>query len=315
LTNVTLHEGDSLEVIPRLVARGVVVDAVVTDPLNGKGFMSMAWDGTGIAFRPETWAIIATLLRPGGFLLAFGGTRTSHRMVCAIEDAGFVIQDTIMWLYGSGFPERKDMLKPAFEPICLAYKPAGKRLLAVDECRIPATQRDARGNHSPRPTNAAATSYDLGSGYAIGKTDVGRWPANIIHDGSDEVLEAFPESLGQQGDVRGTEPSQRLGKNGIYGLAGSKRPAHPRRDTENGATNFGALPEMRREATSAARFFYCAKAGKQDRWGSKHPTVKPVELTAISSSWYVRLEEHSLIRSLEVERLRSRRWQKAEMPS
>src|SRR5712671_1554919 len=113
MTTRVIH-GDMLEVIPQLVADGVVVDAVVTDPPyalvgasdRGKykmnavatnklgrivgGFIGCSWDN-GIAFRPETWATIATILRPGGFLLAFGGTRTHHRMVCAIEDAGFVI--------------------------------------------------------------------------------------------------------------------------------------------------------------------------------------------------------------------------------
>jgi DNA modification methylase len=117
-----------MAVIPQLVAEGVVIDAIVTDPpyhltdhqnkFKGKcaelasdrnqgaigrlarGFMNQIWDGGDLAFRPETWATVATVLRPGGFLLAFGGTRTSHRMICAIEDAGFVIQDTIMWLYG-----------------------------------------------------------------------------------------------------------------------------------------------------------------------------------------------------------------------
>ena len=157
---VRVEHGDCLEVIPRLVAEGVVVDSIVTDPpynlvsvargqtpgsvaaakdvfsrVKAGGFMGLGWDSTGIAFNAETWRIIGTILRPGGFLLAFGGTRTAHRMVCAIEDAGLVIQDTIAWLYGSGFPKRRDMLKPAMEMICVAYKPGGKRTLQVDECR------------------------------------------------------------------------------------------------------------------------------------------------------------------------------------
>jgi site-specific DNA-methyltransferase (adenine-specific) len=160
---------DALEAIPKLVEKGVLVDSVVTDPPYhltatvkrfgnnesapaqfgkdgamkrlSKGFMGKTWDGGDIAFRPETWVTISSIMRPGAFLVVFGGTRTYHRMACAIEDAGFVIQDCIMWLYGSGFPKRRDMLKPAYEPIVLAYKPGGKRTMQVDECRIGLRER------------------------------------------------------------------------------------------------------------------------------------------------------------------------------
>lgn len=125
---IAIHHGDCREIIPAL---GVTVDAVVTDPpyhlvaiaerskypvKYGKdgamqrllgGFMNQSWDGGDIAFRPETWATIGSVLRPGGFLVAFGGTRTHHRLACAIEDAGFVIQDTLMWLFATGFPKHK----------------------------------------------------------------------------------------------------------------------------------------------------------------------------------------------------------------
>ena len=76
-----------------------------------KGFMGKQWDGGDVAFRPETWAAVLRVLKPGAHLLAFGGTRGFHRMVCAIEDAGFEIRDTIMWLYGSGFPKSHDVSK------------------------------------------------------------------------------------------------------------------------------------------------------------------------------------------------------------
>src|SRR3954464_5001780 len=92
----------------------------------------------GIAFNFETWGAIRDSLKPGGHLLAFGGTRTWHRLACAIEDAGFVIQDTLAWIYGTGFPKRRTQLKPGYEPIIMAYKP-GKRELRIDECRIAAT--------------------------------------------------------------------------------------------------------------------------------------------------------------------------------
>jgi site-specific DNA-methyltransferase (adenine-specific) len=273
LGDATLYAGDCLEVLPNLG----LVDAVVTDPpyhlvdshsraarqfrpgtpmqRPARGFMGKAWDGNDIAFRPETWASVARALRPGGFLLAFGGTRTQHRMVCAIEDAGFVVQDTIAWLYGTGFPKNKALLKPAFEPICVAYKPGGKRTLQVDECRI-----------EGEPTHGSGAS--MGGIFGMKATRLGvpnllnqqgRWPANVIHDGSDEVMEAFA-AFGERASGF---------KNGG---------AYPR---EVGIHRGGQRSDgdaCYADTGTAARFFYCAKAGKRDRAGSKHPTVKPIAL-------------------------------------
>src|SRR5262249_40878952 len=104
-----------------------------------------ALGGGDIAFRPETWATIGAVLKPGGYLLAFGGTRTHHRIWCAIEDAGFVVQDRLAWIYGQGFPKGRTQLKPAFEPIVVAYKPGGKRVLQVHECRISGMVNRAAG--------------------------------------------------------------------------------------------------------------------------------------------------------------------------
>ena len=137
--NKIIH-GDCLEVLKQIPNQSV--DAVVTDPpydlttpasvrrsafpghyhgdgfgrgqkkeKAGKGFMGKEWDGTGIAFKVETWQEVLRVLKPGGHLLSFGGTRTYHRMACAIEDAGFEIRDCIQWLYGSGFPKSHDMGK------------------------------------------------------------------------------------------------------------------------------------------------------------------------------------------------------------
>ncbi len=285
--SVTVLHGDCLEILPKL---GVVVDAVVCDPpyhlislhtraanatANGPfsaahrrlatGFMGQQWDGGDIAFRPETWATIASVMRPGAFLLAFGGTRTYHRMVCAIEDAGFVIQDTIAWLYGSGFPKRRDMLKPAFEPIVLAYKAGGKRTLQVDECRV--------GVEIPQ----ALGGLHRGTGFTVGRytgehvhdeTPKARWPANVCHDGSEEVTEGFPRA-----DMRSRPPGsvvKRESGNDGYGNRSSCYGAESR-PAGTVMTTYGA-------DGSAARFFYSSKANAQDRWGSRHPTVKPVEL-------------------------------------
>jgi site-specific DNA-methyltransferase (adenine-specific) len=277
-----LYHGDCRAIAPHLPT----VDAVVTDPpyhltdmtkrFGGafgapgprnsdgtnhyqrlaSGFMGQQWDGGDIAFQPKTWATIANVMRPGAFLVAFGGTRTYHRLTTAIEDAGFIIQDCIMWLFGSGFPKRRDMLKPAYEPIVLAYKPGGKRTLQVDECRI-GTNRGVPAslskNKMPHIYNGGirdGTIHDL-------DPNIGRWPANICHDGSEEVLEGFPDAPGQLYE----RPKLPKKSNGIYGNFGEQEVATPHGDSG-----------------SAARFFYSAKADKEDRWGSRHPTVKPVEL-------------------------------------
>lgn len=216
----------------------------------------------------QTWAteIFAECLRvlkPGGHLLSFGGSRTYHRMACAIEDAGFEVRDCIMWLYGSGFPKSRNLngewqgwgtaLKPAHEPIVVARKPLagtvatnvlahGTGALNIDGCRVAtdeklgggaekATTVDQKGNDGwvrpwmedpvAREAHAARVRSNVERAESLG-----RFPANVIHDGSDEVVAAFPDSNG-----------------------------------------------------SAARFFYCAKASKADRGAdNRHPTVKPTAL-------------------------------------
>jgi site-specific DNA-methyltransferase (adenine-specific) len=291
---IHLEPGDCLNVVPRLVAEGVVVDSIVCDPpyhlvaiadrskykiKHGRdgamkrllsGFMGTSWDGGDIAFRPETWATMATILRPGGFLLAFGGTRTWHRLACAIEDAGFVIQDTLMWLYGSGFPKRRDMLKPAWEPIIMAYKPAGKRTLQIEECRIPTDGAD-REKHLAGWNRLQSKNQSEIATYLRPKEQIhlgayakeGRWPANVCHDGSDEVMEAFA-AFGDR-------------SSGVL-KAGTLRSPDNERHCYGKFPGIAALADFGGDTGSVARFFYCAKADAQDRWGSRHPTVKPAEL-------------------------------------
>jgi len=98
--------GDVLRVEPAGLFHGVLCD-----PPYELGFMGKGWDKSGVAFQPETWARIASWCLPGAWLLAFGGTRTFHRLACAIEDAGWEIRDTLMWVYGSGFPKSLDVSK------------------------------------------------------------------------------------------------------------------------------------------------------------------------------------------------------------
>lgn len=275
---VSILKGDCRKVM--FVLGENVVDSIVTDPpyeltsarpggrseaTRGKvmgGFMGMQWDGTGVAFDPETWRQALRVLKPGGYLLAFSGTRTYHRMVVAIEDAGFEIRDQIGWAFGSGFPKSHNgpwggtALKPAWEPIVVARKPLvgtveanwrehGTGALNIDACRV----GDATG----------------------------RWPANLIHDGSDEVLQAFPQAPGQLAPVKFDAEERKTGT--VYGAM--KRGHEPSANSENeGAVGFKMKPGARRiDSGSAARFFYCAKASKSDRGdGNNHPTVKPSSL-------------------------------------
>ena len=293
------------------------VDSIVTDPpyelTSGKnaktGFMGMAWDGSGIAFNVEVWQEALRVLKPGGHLIAFSGSRTYHRMAVAIEDAGFEIRDQIMWVYGSGFPKSHNIskgidkaagaerervpytggiasgqnnyggggeihkgtkvgsvaildaakqwdgwgtaLKPAHEPIVLARKPLqgtiannvltyGTGGLNIDGSRVGSEERFL----APATPREGTFNASFEDDYK-GKTVEGRWPANFIHDGSDEVVALFPSNVKGQvgmkkdvGDFRfitgDTETVQKFN----YGT------------TDNG---------------SAARFFYCAKASKRDR--------------------------------------------------
>lgn len=330
---IWFEHGDMREVMRRLIDEKIAVDAIVTDPpyhlTTGKkggsgeaslnpnspagrsvistGFMGKQWDGGDIAFQADTWRLCYEILPPGGHLLAFGGTRTFHRLVCAIEDAGFEIRESLLWLYGTGFPKSLDVskaivkeagatrnvlgtdsnfgrtrladgknvfgdyagtwvttapvtdaarqwqgwgtaLKPACELICLARKPLigtvaanvqahGTGALNIDGCRVPANSvhDDPRlnGKGSWQTGKMAKSAYGEFAGRETGSSEQGRWPANVCHDGSDEVVEMFPAAGG----------------------------------------------------ASAARFFYSSKASSKERRDSKHPTVKPVKLM----QWLVRL--------------------------
>ena len=273
----TLFEGDCRDVMELALAENSV-DSIVTDPPYGLSFMNRHWDYD--VPKVETWRAALAVLKPGGYLLAFSGTRTYHRMVCAIEDAGFEIRDQIQWIYGSGFPKSHNgewggtALKPAHEPIVVARKPLigtveanfrewGTGGLNIDGCRVEPTgeSRERAGEESQdrRYTDKGATDFAAKPGVR-GGGPFGRWPANIIHDGSDEVAECFPQAPGQQRAV-GPEHGEKPSVN-VFGDMGARPYTPPRGDSG-----------------SAARFFYCAKASKKDRGaGNSHPTVKPTDL-------------------------------------
>jgi site-specific DNA-methyltransferase (adenine-specific) len=251
------------------------------------GFMGKTWDGGDIAHRVELWAEVFRLLKPGAYLLAFGGTRTYHRMACAIEDAGFEIRDMIAWTYGTGFPKshntddgRGTALKPALEPICMARKPLigtvaeniaafGTGVINIEVCKVHSADAPG-GTYEVVRLKPGATLNKTGGNWRPddpdapiyqGTTTPGRWPANLIHDGSDEVIAAFPQAPGQ------------------IAKASSSSDASPRTRKVYGKFDRADDPmEPRGDSGSAARFFYSAKASKHDRAGSKHPTVKPISL-------------------------------------
>ena len=145
-----------------------------------KGFMGKEWDGGDIAFTKEFWQEVYRTMKPGAVLLAFSATRNYHRMAVAIEDAGFEIFDMINWIYGSGFPKRKNLLKPAHEPIVMARKGVNKDL-NLDECRVGDEEIDTSKNR--RNTQAKQIFKGGWTGKEGGEIVKGRWPANVIHDG------------------------------------------------------------------------------------------------------------------------------------
>jgi DNA modification methylase len=409
MNQFTLHLGDCLESLRAMPDNSV--DSIVTDPPYGLSFMGKKWDYDvpGV----DVWAECLRVLKPGGHLLAFAGTRTQHRMAVRIEDAGFEIRDMIAWVYGSGFPKSLDVskaidkaagverevvgydasrarpnrvgkvmgeveydrsdngatitapatdaakqwqgwgtaLKPALEPITVARKPLigtvadnalahGTGALNIDGCRVEFQGDADKASAKPGGKTTAKSgslagktqdgfvvtgpfvdgerlywSNETGWGSREGATifndedamdpteatgrepatqrtefvsvqGAGRWPANLIHDGSDEVLAGFPVT----GPSQGGKHSGRKGTRDDVGDYGFER-VEINRPTDDGG--------------SAARFFYCAKASRADRnegmtdpgpqfkhgttlrdventatAGNNHPTVKPTDLMA-----------------------------------
>ncbi len=303
----TLHQGNCLDVMKTMADNSV--DAVVTDPPYGLSFMGKKWDYDVPSV--EIWAECLRVLKPGGHLLAFAGTRTQHRMAVRIEDAGFEIRDMIAWVYGSGFPKSRNIcldmdkmeghgnrghriavanrhhpdgtfepngeqlapyepktdsarqwqgwgtaLKPALEPITVARKPLigtvaenvlthGTGGINVDGCRVGTeiiTQRLATVEGGKSIGAAVVGVKQKATGETT--TTIGRWPANLIHDGSDEVVGLFPDNV----------------KGGTW-----NRTAGARHFNNDGEPTGYQTSGCDASSGSAARFFYCAKANKKDR--------------------------------------------------
>ena len=203
MSEVTLINTDCAKALRVLEAASM--DGTVTDPPYEIGFNENAWDRTGIAYDVDMWGEVHRIQKPGSYLLAFGGTRTFHRMTSAIEDAGFEIQDCLAWMYGNGFPKHRSKLKPAWEPIVLARKHAAKATpLNIDE-----------------------------------NLDDGRWPANVILDElAGEILDADapnvrPSRFFYIAKATPDEKEEGLAGTGLRKkssglLSGLKTPARPR---------------------------------------------------------------------------------------
>lgn len=313
---VTLHHGDCLDVLATLPDASV--DAVVTDPpynlTSGKrggsgaasvdlntpygrsrigvgngpgGFMGQAWDDYdcfdgGFQGWCQAWATeCLRVLKPGGHLLAFGGTRTWHRLAVAVEDAGFEIRDNLAWLYGSGFPKSLNLvdesgertgqgtaLKPAFEPIVMARKPLTGTVAAnvlehgTGALNIDATRIDMGADYDPnavqRQSSSSAGMGGLGeSGYKANHEQAkfnakGRWPANVILD------ESQAEALDEQSGTL-TSGSRKAGTHGLMGYMGA---------------DAAPMPEVVGDTGGASRFFYVAKAPKSERPRYTRPKLR-----------------------------------------
>lgn len=302
-----IYNGDMLDMLQ--VIKPESIDAIVCDPPYELGFMNKSWDSTGIAFKKETWKNCFEVLKPGGYLLAFGGSRTYHRIACAIEDAGFEIRDCVMYLYGSGFSKSYNIglaidkkngvesevvgigksgcnsrayqsekpttagnydikksqnewqgwgtcLKPAYEPIIVArksfkgsvvdniikYRVGG---LNIDECRVGETGGIKKVNIIK---NSGSKICRFGCDGDKIETGEGRFPANVITDGSEEVAKGMPNTTSQY-NPEGKHQNEINRENEDILKYGYKQ------RIETGFNDSG----------SAMRYFYSAKASKKDR--------------------------------------------------
>jgi DNA modification methylase len=322
---VKVFNDDCLNVLREMPDNSV--DSIVTDPPYGISFMAKKWDYDVPSVK--VWKEALRVLKPGGHALIACGTRTQHRMVCNIEDAGFEIRDVVSWIYGSGFPKSLNIskaidkaagverevihsktgakpgthggsgqyghgedrsitapatdeakqwdgwgtaLKPSCEFFTLCRKPLSESTVAknvlkwgtgginIDGCRVgKAIKPTQSGMQRFREYSDKNTGQSRPKMQATTPKEQGRFPANLIHDGSQEVLDLFPET---KSAVR--KPSESGKAQDGWGL-GARKPQERGHDDQG----------------SAARFFYCPKASKKDRnEGNNHPTVKPTALMA-----------------------------------
>jgi DNA modification methylase len=262
-----IHHGNCLDILRTMP--DCSVDAVVTDPPYGLSFMGKRWDYD--VPSTEIWAECLRVLKPGGYLLAFAGTRTQHRMAVRIEDAGFEIRDMLAWMYGSGFPKSHNLdgehqgwgtaLKPAMEPITMARKPFkatvaqnvqewGTGAINIDGCRIGEEVIKTCAKVPGKSFNSLAPVSGFNG--CEESTHLGRWPANVMHDGSAEIL----QGMGEAARFFYTPKACKDDRDDGCEMMDAKQYSHDGRDK--------AIENAYQRNDSQARNF--------------HPTVKPTDL-------------------------------------
>jgi site-specific DNA-methyltransferase (adenine-specific) len=272
--SIEVIHGDMRDLVARWSRDGLRVNAIITDPpyhlsaiqkrsvsASDRGFMNSKTDEGDISFRPETWKLCLDILESGGRLACFGGARTFWRMAAAIDTAGFEYEDTIAWVYAQGLVLRHSRLKPCWEPIMLFRKPGPVRDLGIDECRVPFKSNDSgRWGDGKRPSGFGNIGSRKGDPQPNGrKNDRGHWPSNLIHDGSDEVINCFPDAPGQQGDLVGHKKYRHT-----KAALGNMKPAfdhYARKDSGSASRFFNACSFSEEES----RLLYCAKAPPRER--------------------------------------------------
>lgn len=313
---VTLYGGDNRDVLKLLPDNSI--DSIVTDPpyalvsivkrfgganaapASGNdayqrasaGFMGKQWDTGEVAFSETFWAECLRVLKPGGHVVAFSGTRTYHRMTVAIEDAGFEIRDQLAWVYGSGFPKSHDVAKAIDKAAGIWRGRAG----AVKEETVGQAAKGTEYERTDKgePATPAPRAWD-GWGTALKpawepialarKPLTGTVADNVLKHGTG-AININDCRVGTEGGTAKGRSADKSETDSVGGYLNAKAgtpidagrwPANIIHDDSAEVT--GAFPD------GAARFFYSAKADKLDRLGSKHPTVKPVDLM----QWLVRL--------------------------
>jgi DNA modification methylase len=293
-------QGDNVDALALLEPDSV--DSIVTDPPYLLRFMGKGWDDAEnpFAFHLRWARAVLRVMKPGAYLVAFGGTKTYHWMGAALEEAGFEARDSLHWFYGSGWPKSKALLKPAHEPIALVRKPGPIRELNIDECRV-----GAPGEYISNHGASAAASRSKGI-YGDSTTDgvdrpaeqtegqkAGRWPANVLMDPiAGALLDAQTGTLTSGAGLKVKRASAAENAGNVSSAYGAENrpegtPMIAYGDS-GGASRF--YPSLDFDPEYDAPFFYAGKASPAERSAgldarNPHPTVKPVSLMR----WLVRL--------------------------
>lgn len=324
---IRLLNGDCLEVLAGMVPESI--DACVTDPpyhlasivkrfgtdgaapargndaygRASRGFMGKTWDGGDIAFRPETWAAVLRVLKPGAHLVAFGAPKNYHRLACAIEDAGFEIRDSLMWLFGSGFPKSHNV-RQGINKAAAGFPQGGPDPRSPNHGKFKSGSSEENPDGRGFGAGAAGFMEEMGEGRGgdegpwqgwgtalkpayepiilARKPLIGTVAANVLAHGTGAIsVDATRVPFVDAADERESKAKNQHADfdsgpmtNAVFGKFTKDRDNYdppgrwPANVLHDGDAGLG----------ENARFFYCAKAGKADRAGSKHPTVKPIAL-------------------------------------